>query len=182
MSPLILSLCDLTGNWSRPYEEAGYKVIRWDLVDGHDIRLEELPTEPVHGILAAPPCTCFCRLGAATKRTPEEMAAALAVVDACLRFVAILRPQWWALENPPGKLTRWLGPPVYKFQPSDFGDPWTKLTYLWGSFTAPSYAITPHIKPVIPELGTCRTTKLSNRVERSATPMGFARAFFGANP
>jgi hypothetical protein len=61
---LILSLCDRTGNWSRPYEEDGYDVIRVDLEDGQDVRLLELPNRPVHGILAAPPCTVFAGSGA----------------------------------------------------------------------------------------------------------------------
>jgi hypothetical protein len=51
MTPqLILSLCDRTGNWSRPYEEDGYDVIRVDLEDGQDVRLFDLPKRPVHGM------------------------------------------------------------------------------------------------------------------------------------
>ena len=50
----ILSLCDYTGNWSQPYYEAGYDVVRIDLQHGGDVRLLERDTKPVHGILAAP--------------------------------------------------------------------------------------------------------------------------------
>ena len=185
MSPaplVILSLCDLTGNWPHPYEEAGYKVIRVDLSEGSDVRLLPFIDDPIHGILAAPPCTKFCRLGQTRGgRSPAEMCEALAVVDACLRAVAIYRPKWWALENPPGKLTRYLGPPQFKFQPCDFGAPWTKLTYLWGNFTPPSWRTTPDVKPCLPTV-IDRTRSTVDDAARSATPMGFANAFFGANP
>jgi hypothetical protein len=56
---LILSLCDYTGEWSRPYREDDYDVIQVDLGHGQDVRLMELPSKPVHGVLAAPPCTVF---------------------------------------------------------------------------------------------------------------------------
>jgi len=104
--PLILSLCDVTGTWSAPYHRAGYRVVQVDLRAGVDVRLVEHPREHVHGILAAPPCTRFCRLGAASwASTPAaELLEALSVVDACLRLVAVCNPTWWALENPPGRL------------------------------------------------------------------------------
>ena len=54
---LILDLCGGTGAWSKPYREAGYTVRSVDLPE--DVRLVEQPKEPVHGILAAPPCTVF---------------------------------------------------------------------------------------------------------------------------
>lgn len=176
---VILSLCDFTGNWSRPYEEAGYTVVRVDLESGQDVRLLPWPGR-VHGILAAPPCTKFCRLGQAAKRTTAEYLEALSVVDACLRLVAVCRPTWWALENPPGKLADWLGPPQFKFQPCDFGDAWTKLTYLWGAFTPPTWRHAPDCKPVLPTQHD-RTRRVSSETA-AATPPGFSRAFFGANP
>lgn len=56
----ILSLCDYTGNWSQPYTDAGYDVVRVDLQHGGDVRLLEKDQKPVHGILAAPPLHMFC--------------------------------------------------------------------------------------------------------------------------
>ena len=64
MKGTILSLCDFTGSWSRPYREAGYHVVQVDLQHGQDVRLLRRLAEPVHGILAAPPCTHFSRSGA----------------------------------------------------------------------------------------------------------------------
>jgi hypothetical protein len=90
---VILSLCDLTGTWSQPYVDAGYDVRRVDLQAGLDVRLLCFQG-PVHGILAAPPCTMFASSGARWERSDSDIREALAVVDACLRFVAMCRPRW----------------------------------------------------------------------------------------
>jgi hypothetical protein len=187
----ILSLCDLTGNWSRPYAEAGYTVHRIDLQDGEDVRMLRHLGEPIHGILAAPPCTHFARSGAWkwSEKGEPAILEGLSVVDACLRAVAIYRPEWWCLENPIGRLQDYLGPPAWKFDPYQFGDPWSKRTWLWGHFTPPTPLFSAQArKAVAVELsgrpgGRDRTTLFSssNRRARSATPEGFARAFFEAN-
>jgi hypothetical protein len=70
---LILSLCDYSGVWSQPYVDDAYDVVRVDLKHGQDVRLLELPDRPVHGILAAPPCTVFANSGARWERTDDEM-------------------------------------------------------------------------------------------------------------
>lgn len=176
----VVSLCDFTGNWSQPYADAGYAVVRVDLQAGQDVRLLEYLGE-AHGVLAAPPCTVFAASGARWTRSPEEMMAGLAVVDACLRIVAACRPRWWALENPVGKLSRYLGPPRLYFQPSEYGDRYTKRTCLWGDFTPPPK------QPTTPTEGSKMWAGFGGKSQRtknarSATPMGFARAFFEANP
>lgn len=188
MFPTILSLCDYSGAWSKPYRDAGYNVIQVDLKNGGDVRLLEHITAPVHGILAAPPCTAFAGSGAQywpAKDASGETFAALALVDACLRQVAIHRPAWWVLENPVGRLKRWLGPPKMYFHPCDYGDPYTKKTGLWGEFNT-ALPLNP-VEPIracsqgswIQTLGgnSERTKEL-----RSMTPAGFAQAFFKANP
>jgi hypothetical protein len=182
----VVSLCDHSGAWSAPYEAAGYEVVRVDLQDGGDVRLIEWESVPVRGILAAPPCDHFAVSGARWWEGKGEAAvlSGLAVVDACLRAVAIYRPEWWALENPVGRLRRWLGPPAWSFDPCDFGDPYTKRTHLWGQFTppAPLYSVTARNR-VEPYLGSA-IHRMSSREKnrRSLTPAGFARAFFEANP
>lgn len=110
-------------------------------------------------------------------------------MDACLRAVAIYRPAWWALENPPGRLTDYLGPAAWSFQPWQFGDPWTKQTYLWGCFSSPTPLVSSQarrtVTPVLVGESRCRdrTSRLSSKdPRRSETPPGFARAFFEANP
>jgi hypothetical protein len=191
---LILSLCDLTGNWPAPYLAAGYDVRTVDLARGQDVRLLEFPG-PVHGILAAPPCTVFAASGNRWPRSDDDYREALAVVDACLRLVAVCRPAWWALENPRGKLRRWLGPPAMVFDPCHYGDPWTKKTLIWGNFCVPVpdslFVTTSSVDPAqgsrvhrLPGVrpGDSPEAAARKRSARSATPPGFARAFFDCNP
>ena len=177
----VLSLCDYTGEWSRPYREAGYDVRQVDLRRGEDVRLFEALPYPVRGVLAAPPCTEFASSGARwwEEKGEQVLLETLSIVDACLRIVLVHRPQWWVLENPIGRLKRWLGEPVMAFDPADYGDPYTKRTLLWGRFNCPV------MRPVEAVEGS-KMWKLppsNDRAElRSVTPAGFARAFFEANP
>ncbi len=175
----ILSLCDGSGAWSQPYVDADYDVLRVDLAAGEDVRLFRLPARPVHGILAAPPCTVFAQSGNGWPRTDDEMREGLSVVDACVRIIYATAPAWWCLENPVGKLVHYLGPARMTFNPNDYGDPYTKRTCLWGSFTAPTRT------PVLATEGSKlhRLPETRDRAAiRSVTPAGFARAFFEANP
>lgn len=180
---VILSLCDFSGSWSRPYAEAGYTVHQLDLKTTGDIRLFEYPGH-VHGILAAPPCTHFAVSGARwwSEKTDSDLLEALSVVDACLRLVTVCQPKWWALENPVGRLSRWIGEPTMYFDPCDFGDPYTKKTGLWGRFNTSLPR-----NPVEPSEGSKMWARYGGKSERtktmrSMTPEGFARAFFQVNP
>jgi hypothetical protein len=180
VTKLVLDLCAGSRAWSEPYRKAGYRVVWVDLPQ--DVRLLELPRYRVHGILAAPPCTYFCRMRMCQGRpTDEQFREGLSVVDACLRLITMLRPAWWALENPQGYLGRWLGPPTLKFDPWEYGDPWTKRTWLWGNFTKPQLA------PVWATNQWVDDGSIANGLSRTAaqnalTPPSFAQAFFEANP
>jgi len=175
---IILDLCGGTGAWSKPYKDAGYDV-RIVTLPEYDVRLY-VPPKNVYGILAAPPCTHLAASGARwwKEKGEEKLLEALSIVDACLRIILISEPVFWALENPVGRLTKFLGKPVMYFQPYEYGDPYTKKTALWGKFNIPPKT------PVEPVLGS-KMWKLPpspNRSElRSITPPGFAKAFFNYN-
>jgi len=200
----ILDLCGGTGGWSEPYREAGYDVYIIDpiVLEGDDARLfpskhSDKPRLPndfrgidhlienignIHGILAAPVCTVFSASGARWPRTDEEILEGLSLVDACIRIAWAFKPKWWALENPVGKLRKWLGDPLMTYQPYEYGDPYTKRTLLWGDFNTELPR-----DDVEPTEGSKLWRKYGGRSERtkrlrSATPSGFARAFFEANP
>jgi hypothetical protein len=178
---IILELCSGGGTWSEPYLKAGYDVRRYELKNGDDVRLIQHINEPIQGILAGPPCTHFARSGARWWEEKGESALleGLAVVDACMRIIAIHKPKWWALENPVGRLTRYLGKPRLVFQPCDYGDPYTKRTCLWGDFTIPVKT------PVEATEGSKMWLMGESKARaalRSVTPPGFAQAFFNANP
>lgn len=178
---MILDLCSGTGAWSQPYKQAGFSVLLVDIQDGGlDVRTLHKPKGNVYGILVAPPCTVFASSGARWERTDEDYREALSVVDACLRLVLACNPVFWALENPVGKLVRWLGPPAMYFQPYEYGDPYTKKTAIWGRFNRPEKSVVVPVEGSRMHLrygGRSRKTK----TERSKTPGGFARAFFRAN-
>lgn len=178
---MILDLCAGTGSWSEPYKRAGYDVRCVDLPE--DVRLMRFAGK-VHGILAAPPCTYFSRMRMCRGRpTDQQFKEALSIVDACLRAVVIYQPKWWALENPEGYLREWLGEPRLKFDPWQYGDPWTKRTWIWGDFTLPAEVALPYES----KLAWIHRKKGSRGIakgdaQNAITPPGFARAFFEANP
>ena len=186
VKPIILDLCGGTGSWSKYYRESGrYEVFVIDpYADGTDVRFLEFKKEwvgRVQGVLCAPPCTVFANSGARWPRTKQDMLDGLSVMDACLRIVQVYRPKWWALENPAGKMRRYLGDPTLIFDPCDFGDPYTKKTLLWGVFTSPMK------NKVNPTQGSKMHLMFGGKSartkrERSKTPEGFSKAFFEANP
>jgi site-specific DNA-cytosine methylase len=194
---IILDLCGGTGAWSAPYREAGYTV---KIIDpyavtvftededvkqcGGDVRLFRAPDYPVHGVLAAPPCTNFSYAKTTPPPTAKDWVKSLAVVDACLRVIRVVGPRWWALENPRARLRRWLGPAQLEFYPCDYGDPYTKKTCLWGDFTAPAQRpVTPTQSYMERYLAASEVGGYEHRRRRRAiTPPGFARSFFEANP
>jgi hypothetical protein len=203
---LILSLCDYTGRWSQPYRDAGYEVVQIDLKHGEDVRLLRRLEKPVHGILAAPPCTAFAGAGARWWKSKAaegdlQLKEGLSIVDACLRIVMAHRDSvvWWVLENPVGRLKDFIGFHRMTFHPCDFGgylpeseqedEAYTKKTCLWGDFEIPEE------RPIAPidwsKGGLGNTSKMhalyggkSERTKemRSMTPRGFSQAFFEANP
>jgi len=206
----ILSLMDFTGNWVKPYHEAGYETIQIDIKHGDNVLdIDEdwvADNGPFHGILAAPPCDHFSVSGArwwAEKdrdgRTEEGVRLAnhtIDIIEWCVRHGDV---GFWAIENPVGRINK-LVPRLKNWGPHYFhphyyggyltppGDHYTKKTGLWGHFTWP------HLKGVEPVMltdgagnrGSWMWLRLGGKSERtkelrSATPMGFSRAFFSAN-
>lgn len=204
MNKIILDLCGGTGAWSKDYEEAGYIVIvvtlpDYDIlrtvIDGEYIIFKgakelRIKISDIYGILAAPVCTMFS-LARTTAKTPRDLREGMKLVISSLNIIWECRYNhklaFWCLENPMGYLRQFLGKPVFTFDPCDFGDPYTKKTDLWGYFNIPKK------KPVKPNYiisGGKRYAPIWNitgggtekdKVLRSITPAGFAKAFFEAN-
>lgn len=174
------------------YEDAGYRVIRFDELRGSDVRLIQKPPFDVHGIIAHPPCTHLAGSGARWWKSKGvgALRAGLSTADAVIRLAWVCRRslRFWVLENPVGRLTRFLGPPQYTFNPHEFGgwldpagDEYTKRTCLWGSF------VVPQKRPVPARLGSIVHMNMSgtdgpNCGSRNAFPVGFSKAFFAVNP
>ena len=146
----------MSGEWSRPYRETGYQVAHIDLQNWHmpcDVMqinikwFDDFDLCDIWGVLAALPCTDFAVSGArwfAQKDADGRTAASIRLARQTLAMIEFLRPAWWALENPVGRLNR-LVPQLAAFgpwywQPCEFGDPWTKKTGLWGEFNRDTQA------------------------------------------
>lgn len=122
------------------------------------------------------------------EKAEQALIEGLALVDACLRQVALLSPEWWVLENPVGRLKDFLGTAVYNYQPHWFAgladDPdseaYTKRTCLWGKFNVPSDRA--EVPPIHGSKMHLLPPSKDRAQLRSQTPQGFARAFFRANP
>jgi len=200
---IILDLCGGTGSWSKPYKDAGYDV-RLVTLPEHDLFTYE-PPGGVYGILAAPTCTHFS-LARTNARNPRDLEGSMKLVKRCLGIIwqqqyALISPnskvttlKFWALENPRGFLKYFLGKPPLEFSPHQFGDPYKKITHIWGNFQTPamnqvSYdpiKFDARLLEDLPELPdgfvynpACGLDK--RQVRRSITPAGFANAFFKAN-
>lgn len=194
----VASYCDLTGNRVRPWAESGYSCICFDTQ--HSIRADRVEKVSARGTItyrwadvrqltpipdvvafAFPPCTHLAVSGARDFGTKgmRLLIDALEIVEAC-RLLCEFSGGPWMLENPVGRLSTLWRKPDHTFDPCDYGDPYTKKTCLWtgGGF------IMPEKSPVAPTLGSMMhmMPPSEHRAnDRSATPMGFARAVFAAN-
>ena len=201
---IILSLFDLTGNWSKPWEENGYQVIQVDIQLGTDILTwdyKKIPRENVYGILAAIPCTDYALSGArhfARKDNDGTTEKSQKLVEKTKEIIDYFEPTFWVVENPMSrihKLNPWLGEVKFKFNPCDFAgylnnkleqqeNRYNKQTWLWGKFNNP---ISKRLEPLQKESPIWKnplklpyeSIELQNW--RSRTPMGFAYAFYEAN-
>ena len=208
---IILSLCDFTGASVLPYHEAGYHVIQVDpkLEDYQDENITRLSMTAqdllsiieffpeVHGLIMMPVCTDFtvsCSRLWKVKDQDGRTDKSLELVIACLNIKDIVRPAWWMLENPVGRLPSLLpdrlGRPVMYFNPCDYGDPYNKKTGLWGDFIPPLPLFIGEdrsVKPIKVSSQGSWIMKLGGSSEktkalRSVTPAGFALAFYDVNP
>ena len=201
----ILSLFDYSGNWPRPYADAGHNVFQVDIKLGIDVMdvddtwLTENVLDGFGGvdaILAAPPCTDFAGSGAQYWKQKDKdgrTTKSIELIRQVLRCVDFLKPDFWALENPVGRLNECVpelkryGP--WYFNPCDYGDPYTKKTGLWGVFTPPlplwiggDWSVEPQRLcsqgSWVQRLG---GSSEKTKELRSETPIGFAKAFYQAN-
>lgn len=200
--PVVVSLCDRTGNMVRPWAEAGYQCWCIDLQNTQRRRLEqnilffssdvmfwEFPAHCFPLILFAfPPCTDLAASGARWWKGKglTSLAAAIGLVGRCAELAEKSNAPWM-IENPIGALsTHWRRPDA-QFDPCDYGgylnppgDEYTKRTCLW---TGNGFMV-PIPKPVFPIEGSRMhlVPPSDDRANiRSETPEGFARAVFLAN-
>lgn len=205
---IILDLCGGTGAWSKPYEDAGYTVAvitlpesdvtTWNIRDDvlyffspnsikyskDDWTILAVPIKKIYGILAAPPCTEFSK---AKTTAPRDFEKGMETINACMQIIwqiqKIHKLKFWALENPEGLLSRFLGNPPYKFRQWWFGNNRQKATDLWGRFNEPKRIVFKEPDDIARSSHNKNADWYSNTTakNRAITPEGFARAFWKAN-
>lgn len=191
-----------------PWAEAGYEC--WCVDIQHSIRRPRQegniwfvwgdcrswrPPEGRRWVFGAgfPPCTYDAISGARdfVIRGANMLRDSLETFEACRMALAYSGAPY--LVEHPGTILSTLphiGPPDHKFDPCDYGDPWTKETWLW---TGNGFKMPAVIKPgdmfdqptwVEPTEGS-KMHKMGpspDRADRRAeTSMGFSRAVFAAN-
>ena len=208
--PFLLSVYDYTGNWARPYIEAGWKVLLWDAqIEGCILKrfttlqfmIEKETGGKIDGLLAAPPCTASAGSGALhwpekdsgwpeLHRNPEMEQTfetftqyMTALTEIVLHMKDIFDPSFWALEQPVGR-SESLVPELRRYKKMIF---------------QPNEFGDPYTKRTV-IFGQFNTDLPRNFVEakegskmwkippgperkklRSATPKAFAKAFYQAN-
>lgn len=205
---VILSLCDLTGNFTEPWTNHNYHAV---LVDpqhvfdtpGETTRLGKTIEEAmpdiqwlVHNanirfVAGFPPCTDLAVSGARwfrEKRDTDPLFQVKAgiVAEQC-RMIGRLSGAPFLVENPVSVLSSLWGPPDHVFHPWEFtdlepGDNYTKKTCLWtgNGFRMPDRQA--RFDLGVPDDRIHKAAPGEERANfRSATPMGFARAVFEAN-
>lgn len=184
--PVILDLFSHSGNFSRPYKEAGCEVIQIDIRLGHeDIRLlPYIEGKYIDGIIACPPCQKMSK--ARNKPTDSELIESLSCFDAVARLVVLYKPSFWVFENPfHSRIRKFYGPPRQRIVMSRFGFPSSKETGLWGNFNIVKYPEVIEAHPsALTKSRSCRRSKEfenMNANQRAETPVGLGQAFFKAN-
>lgn len=196
---VVLSLFDLSGKWSQPWEEAGYQVYRFDIqadpqvgdvnnfsTDFFNDWFGDFEGQDIYAILAATPCTDFASSGArhfAAKDKDGRTVASVNLVHQTLRTIEYFKPAVWALENPVGRIEKLGGLPPWRlsFDPNHVGEDYTKKTLIWGRFDGNM-----PIAPTEPTEGSKMHRlyggkSMATKNARSETPEGFAYSFFMAN-
>lgn len=142
----VLSLCDLTGNFVKPWLDAGYSAILVDPQHGIDSfevtgkggSITRLPMtveqatdyiigdllEQIVFVAAFPPCTDMAVSGARwfedkRKADPHFQAKAVAVAEQC-RTIGRLSGAPWFVENPVSILSSVFGKPDHIFSPHEY--------------------------------------------------------------
>ena len=188
----ILALYETSGTFSRLYYELGYDVIqvdlqnkrkskkRWQVLNTDCRLIEHLSEKNVVGIISHPPCTVFAGSGNRWRHQEKKIAStnkihknlleqklqdAMSMIDVVFRLVHVTRPVFWFIENPVGKLSRFIGKHQFSFNPYEFAayrenpedylpinfekstmigykgsyedEAFTKRTLLWGNFNFP---------------------------------------------
>ncbi len=146
----VLDLYSGLKGWSGPWKERGHLVYcveiqeRWeaDHRDVFTLKRKDLPWKP-DIILASPPCTAFTVMQIGRNWTkdhqPKTQSAldGLALLDRTIEIIEGLKPRWYIMENPRGKMRKMPqmeGRERRTVTYCQYGEKRMKPTDLWGRF------------------------------------------------
>lgn len=208
MRQAAIFLCSKTPNMAQPWADAGVEC--WCVDTQHSIRAPRRvgninfvwgdcrswrPPEGLDIIFVAafPPCTHDAVSGARDfeLKGGHMLRDSLETFEAC-RMACAWSGAPYMVEHPKTMLVSLphIGPPDFTFDPNDYGDPYTKETWLW---TGNGFKMPAVIKPGdmfdsptwVPPTEGSKMHKIPPSAERqnirSATPPGFCGAVFRAN-
>lgn len=207
MTRTVISLFDKTGNMVRPWADAGYRCICFDIQhvdksvrDGvmfvHWDALVGLPTIPPDSLVefgfAFPPCTHLAVSGARWFKGKglRALAQSVEMFGVAAEFLEeTVIDGRYGLENPVSTISTYWRKPDYTFHPSDYtgfelNDHYSKTTNIWAGegFVMPAANRAPELAGIKPDNRIHAAPPSDDRADfRSATPMGFTRAVFAAN-
>ena len=198
MQPIAISCFDKSTNMMQPWADNGYLCYCVDIQHkpgehregniikvGADLR-DWLPPKNVSFAAFFPPCTDVAISGARWFKD-KGLGSVIRSLELFKRSVDIaeLLDCKYLIENPVSTVSTYWRKPDHKFDPCDYGDPYTKKTCLWtgGGFVMPEKN---RVEPIqvcsqgswVQQLGG-RSQKTKDK--RSETPMGFVQAVYDAN-
>ncbi len=141
---IVVSCFDKTTNMVKPWAEAGYLCYCVDsqhpdgetrrgniILVGADM-LDWLPPKNVAFASFATPCTDVAESGARWMKD-KGLGRLIRSLQLFKRSVDIAEMMGcpYIIENPKNTVSTYWREPDYKFNPNDYGDPYTKETWLW---------------------------------------------------
>ena len=146
---VCVDLCSGYGCFSEPFLQNKWIVYRFDInpkfnnipctytLDVRDTEAVKfyIVQKPVTLVVSSPPCE---RWSIANRLWPKKgIREAFDIVGAVYELIAELRPKFWIVENPKGRLRWFLGKPNSAISLSNYGGKYKKPTDLWHNFPLP---------------------------------------------
>lgn len=140
----VLDIFSGLDGFSQPFKDRGHEVITIDinprfkpsiLADARKIRYPSLSLNGKFDVvLASPPCEMFSRARAWHGYPEDKTSEALGLIACTFRLIAEIKPRFWVVENPRGRLRVFIGSPKETIYLCSYGLRWQKPTDLWGVY------------------------------------------------
>ena len=136
----VIDLFSGLGGFSQAFVDRGHYVERYDFnKDFHEVPhtriknvfdMTPIDLEIADIVLASIDCTHFTHANPFPDK--DGLRLSVELTKHTLNIIHEANPRFWIIENPPGRIKKVLGPPVYKTAWGYWGTPYFKPTWLWG--------------------------------------------------